>query len=106
MRPPPSRCLFKCWPRRGSRRSEPTGPTDSDAVRAVLAAAGKEVAIPPKANRLRQPVYDKSKYRERNRIERLVGRLKQFRAVATRYDKLDAMFMGGVLAALALIHLQ
>jgi transposase len=32
--------------------------------------------------------------RQRNRVERLVGRLKQFRAVATRYDKLDGMFGG------------
>ena len=79
---------------------------DTDAIRAALAAAGKEAVIPAKRTRLHPPAYDKSKYCQRNRIERLVGRLKQFRAVATRYDKLDAMFLGGILAALTLIHLR
>ena len=50
--------------------------------------------------------YDKQRYRQRNRIERLVGRLKQFRAVATRYDKLDGMFGGLVVLCLAGIALR
>ncbi len=78
---------------------------DTDAIRAVLTQAGKEAVIPPKSNRVAPPPYDETKYRGLNRTERLVGRAKQFRAVATRYDKLDAMFLGPVLAALTLIHL-
>ena len=53
-----------------------------------------------------KPAYDKDKYRERNRIERFFNRLKQFRAVATRYDKLAEMFRGTVLAAMLLISLR
>ena len=79
---------------------------DSDAIRGALAAAGKEAVIPPKANRIAPPPYDKAKYRGRNRMERLVGRAKQFRAVATRYDKLDTLFLGTILAALIAIELR
>ena len=50
--------------------------------------------------------YDQARYRQRNRVERLVGRLKQFRAVATRYDKLDGMFGGLVVLCLAGIALR
>jgi transposase len=45
-------------------------------------------------------------YRERSRAERLVGRLKQFRRVATRYDKLAATFLGFVHLALTVIRLS
>jgi transposase len=79
---------------------------DSNAIRAMLEAAGKEAVIPPRANRRNPPAYDQEKYKQRNRIERLFGRLKQFRAIATRYDKLAAMFLGGVLAALLTISLK
>ena len=58
-----------------------------------------------RARRLQYP-YDKERYRQRNRVERLVGRLKQFRAVATRYDKLDGMFGGLVVLCLAGIALR
>jgi transposase len=76
---------------------------DTDALRAELAAAPtpKQAVIPPRANRRVQYAYDPERYRQRNRIERLVGRLKQFRAVATRYDKLDGIFGGLVVLCLA-----
>ena len=79
---------------------------DSDAIRALLARAGKEAVIPPRANRKDKPAYDREKYKERNRIERFFNRLKQSRAVATRYDKLAEMFRGTVLAAMLLISLR
>ena len=76
---------------------------DTDALRAELAAAPtpKQAVIPPRANRRVQYAYDQDRYRQRNRVERLVGRLKQFRAVATRYDKLDGIFGGLVVLCLA-----
>ena len=59
--------------------------------------------IPPKRNRKIQRAYDAELYKERNRIKRFFNKLKQFRRVATRYDKLLANFMGFVkLAALAI----
>jgi transposase len=81
---------------------------DTDALRAQLAAAPtpKQAVIPPRANRRVPYAYDKERYRQRNRVERLVGRLKQFRAVATRYDKLDGMFGGLVVLCLAGIALR
>ena len=80
----------------------------NDALRAALAAAPtpKEAVIPPRAHRRVAYPYDQERYRQRNRVERLVGRLKQFRAVATRYDKLDATFGGLVVLCLAGIALS
>ena len=79
---------------------------DSDAIRAMIAAAGKEAVIPPRSNRLRPAAYDKEKYKQRNKAERLFNKLKGYRAVATRYDKLAAMFLGNVLAALLAVGLR
>ncbi len=59
--------------------------------------------IPPKRNRKVQRRYDVHLYKERNLIERFFNKLKQFRRVATRYDKLLVNFMGFVkLAAIAI----
>ncbi|MBP7435265.1 MAG: transposase [Bacteroidales bacterium] len=48
--------------------------------------------VPPKSNFKKQWLYDKNIYRYRNEIERLFNRLKNYRRIATRYDKLDFMF--------------
>ena len=76
---------------------------DADHLVDRVALAGAEVVIPPKRNRKVQRPYDVDLYKERNRIERFFNKLKQFRRVATRYDKLLANFMGFVkLAAIAI----
>ena len=76
---------------------------DADHLAERIAEAGAEVVIPPKRNRRVQRDYDADLYKERNRIERFFSKLKQFRRVATRYDKLLANFMGFVkLAAIAI----
>jgi putative transposase len=76
---------------------------DADSLCAVIAETGAQIVIPPKRNRKLQRVYDVSLYKERNLIERFFNKLKQFRRVATRYDKLLANFMGFVkLAAIAI----
>jgi putative transposase len=68
-----------------------------------IAQTGGEVVIPPKRNRSFKRPYDADLYKERNVIERFFNKLKQFRRVATRYDKLLANFMGFVkLAAIAM----
>ena len=79
---------------------------DSDAIRTLIAAAGKEAVIPSRSNRLRPADYDKEKYKQRNKAERLLNRLKSYRGITTGYDKLASMFLGGVLAALLAINLK
>ena len=76
---------------------------DADHLCAKIADTGAQIVIPPKRNRKIQRVYDADLYKERNIIERFFCKLKQFRRVATRYDKLLANFMGFVkLAAIAI----
>ncbi len=68
-----------------------------------MQSGGTKVVIPPKRDRKLKRFYDAVLYKERNRIERFFNNLKQFRRVATRYDKLLANFMGFVkLAAIAM----
>ena len=65
-------------------------------VRKPLAAAGKTAVIPPTANRLEKPEYDRHLYKTRHLIENFFAKLKQFRALATRYDKTARNFLGAV----------
>jgi transposase len=53
--------------------------------------------VPPKKNFKYQWLYDKNIYLYRNEIERFFNRIKNFRRVATRYDKLDVMFSSFIL---------
>ena len=62
--------------------------------------------IPPKSNRRIAREYDAHLYKIRNLIERMYGKLKQFRRVATRYDKLASSFMSFVLVAAIAIWLK
>ena len=62
--------------------------------------------IPFKANRTAPGRLNKKAYRERNRIERLLGKLKEFRRVATRYEKLKRTFLGIIHLALGFIRLK
>jgi len=65
---------------------------DGDAVRENLLMQGILPIIPPKANR-REPIpCDFCRYRDRNRIARMFGQLKQFRRIATCYDKTALSF--------------
>ena len=56
--------------------------------------------VPPKSNRLRPWPYDKAMYRKRNQIERLFRRLKGFRRIFSRFDKLDVVFLAFLTFAL------
>jgi len=66
---------------------------DSDAIRGSLRAAGVRPVIPPRSNRTATIRWNKRLYRQRNRIERMIGHLKINRAIATRYDKLAQSFL-------------
>ena len=67
---------------------------DTDAVVASVVALGAQVVIPSKKNRFVQRVIDRNLYRDRNKVERFFSRLKQFRRLATRYDKTACSFLG------------
>ena len=56
-------------------------------IRAYLRRRGIRITIPHKQNESRTGPFDRAIYRLRNRVERLINRLKQFRRVATRYEK-------------------
>lgn len=71
---------------------------DADPLVAALAARVTCALIPPRRKRHQPRAYDPVRYAQRQPVERLFSRLKQFRRVATHYDKLDAHFM-------AFIHL-
>jgi transposase len=71
-----------------------------------LAAAGKEAVIPPKANRRLARTYDRDLYKARHLIENFFAKLKQFRAIATRYDKTDRNFLGAIHLVAAAIWLN
>ena len=65
---------------------------DADAFVALIKAAGADVVIPPRSNRKEQRAYDRHVYQDRNLVERFFSRLKQFRRIATRYEKLARNF--------------
>ena len=68
-----------------------------------LAQAGKTAVIPPKANRRDPRCYDKELSKARHLIENFFAKLKQYRAIATRYDKRAAHFLGAIHLAAAVI---
>jgi transposase len=69
---------------------------DSNALYTALAAQGVRANVKPLAHRLKPPRFNKRLYRKRNLIERFFNKLKQFRAVATRYDKRDDNYLACV----------
>ena len=71
-----------------------------------LIAAGKTVVIPPKANRKILRDYDQDLFKTRHLIENFFARLKQFRAIATRYDKTARNFLAAIHLAAAVIWLN
>jgi transposase len=71
-----------------------------------LQKAGKTAVIPPKRNRKEQRDYDKHLYVARHLIENFFCKLKQYRAIATRYDKTAQNFLAAVYLAAAVVWLN
>lgn len=69
---------------------------DADRIRALIERQGASPNIPAKSNRKWKPRFSKRLYRERNLIERFFSKLKHFRRVASRYDKLATNFLATV----------
>lgn len=73
---------------------------EGDQVRSVAVFKGFVPVVPPKKNRKEPWVYDKELYKRRNEVERYFRRLKAYRRVFTRYDKLDIMYYSFVAFAM------
>lgn len=71
-----------------------------------LKAAGKTSVIPPRSSRKTGRDFDKDMYGARHLIENFVCKLKQFRAIATRYDKTARNFLAGIHLAASVILLN
>ena len=69
---------------------------DADALRRTLRQAGAVPVIPGRITRKKKLAYDRDRYRDRHLVENAFCRLKDFRRVATRYDKLAANFLCAV----------
>ena len=76
---------------------------DADWLRAELDTRGATAVIPPKANRKTRITYDKAMYRWRHLVENFFAKLKEFRAIATRYEKTDDSFRANIYLAAAVI---
>ena len=72
---------------------------DSDVIRAKVESRGMLPNIPPKSNRKWKNCFSPFLYKNRNAIERMFGRLKDFRRIATRYDKSARNYLSAVCLA-------
>ena len=73
---------------------------EGDKMRAVAKKLGYNPVVPPKKNRIDPWEYDRILYKRRNEVERFFRRIKRFRRIFTRYDKLDIVFAGFILFAM------
>ena len=95
--------FIKRW-RKGSRR--PWGASRSIRARTRLCTEAGTPVIPPKANRKDPRPYDRDLYKARHLIENFFAKLKQYRAIATRYDKRAVHFLGAIHLAAAVVWLN
>jgi len=79
---------------------------DSDAIRAYVNQLGGTAVIALHPSRSQKPAFDEHLYRERHRIENLFSRLKSYRRISTRYEKLHSSFAAMVTIACLLIWLK
>jgi transposase len=79
---------------------------DADSVRSCIRDQGAIPNIPNRANRKKKYLWTRAIYRERNLVERFFNKLKQFRRIATRYDKLGATFFAFIQLASVRIFLR
>jgi len=79
---------------------------DSDKFLLVITGKGAEAVIPPRKNRKESREYDKHLYKERHLVECFIGKIKHFRRIFSRYDKLAKRYLGFLSFASALIWLR
>ena len=67
---------------------------EGDEMRQLVFDLGMIPVVPPKSNRIDPWQYDRALYKKRNEIERMFRRLKGFRRIFSRFEKLDVLFLG------------
>lgn len=67
---------------------------EGDETRQLVLSLGMIPVVPPKSNRIHPWQYDRALFKKRNKIERLFRRLKGFRRIFSRFEKLDVLFLG------------
>jgi transposase len=92
-------------PRLRPRRVAGDKAYSSPSARQKLRARRITPVIPTRSNQRRQSGFDRQAYRERNRVERLINRLKHFRRIATRYEKRGANYLAMVTLAMIMLWL-
>ena len=79
---------------------------EGDETRNLVSSLGFSPVVPPKSNRIEPWIYDKELYKKRNEVERLFRKLKGFRRVFTRFDKLDIVFMGFIVFTMIVMAIK
>jgi transposase len=79
---------------------------EGNETRQLALDLGYVPVVPPKQNRLTPWEYDRAMYKRRNEIERLFRRLKGFRRIFSRFEKLDVMFVAFINFALIVVGLR
>lgn len=79
---------------------------EGNETQALVKSLGYNPVVPPHPRRVKPWDYNRELYKKRNEIERLFRRLKGFRRVATRYDKLDVMFAAFIYFALIIVAIK
>jgi transposase len=92
-------------PRLRPRRAAGDKGYSSPTARGRLRRRHIRPVIPRKSNQRRQPNFDRAAYRRRNAIERLINRLKQWRRIATRYEKRAANYLAMIIFGMILLWL-
>ncbi len=75
---------------------------DSNKILHLIEEMEATAVIPPKKNRKEQRAYDRERYKARNVIERTINKLKDYRRIATRYDRRECYYMAFLHLASAL----
>ena len=79
---------------------------EGNETRQLVLDLGFIPVVPPKSNRVEPWQYDREMYKRRNEVERLFRRLKGFRRIFSRFEKLDVMFMAFIHFALIIEALR
>ena len=79
---------------------------DADWIRELIEDQDCKAHIPPKSNRLDDILYSKRLYKKRNLIERCFSKLKQYRRIATRYDRLPENYLAMIKLASARLWMR